>query len=545
MSPAPVWRRAADIEALKAAGDLDVDFDKLVREGYESLQPQDYYRLKTWGVCSQNKQGVHMIRIRIPGGIATAGQLDAIAALSDECADGMAHVTTRTNLELHSVATGDLLQVMEALHEVGLTTRSACGHTVRNVLGCSASGICSEEIVDTRPWVRAVHELVVRKAEEFNSRLPRRLNVSFAGCGACSHHAQVNDIGFVATAGPGAEPGFAVWLAGSLGTNPRISEPLCAYVKAEHAVAVVEAIVGLYADHGFRDKPAKARLKYLVEEWGIERVRVEFALRFQQLTGTRPVFGEPYMPPEPADSPSSSVLPQRQPGRYRVRVHVSIGEATSDQLRALAALSREEADGCVRFTPEQNAELAWVAEAAISRVLAALSSAGLTSFGSGDISDVRACPGTTHCVLATADSQGAGLRIQESFIASPPTDDAVRRMRVHISGCPNSCAQHQACDIGLAGCRTKIDGEIREGFQVFVGGRLGRKVRTGTRIGRVDANYADAATRAVTELFLTEREPDEQLADVVDRLGAPAFADRLAAMLPGAAGNFGVEAADA
>ncbi|MGH2757997.1 MAG: nitrite/sulfite reductase, partial [Actinomycetota bacterium] len=475
-----LWQHKPDVEALKAAGDLGVDFDRLVRDGYESLTPEDYYRLKTWGVCSQNQVGVHMMRIRIPGGVASTTQLDRVADLAQGCADGTVHITTRTNVELHGVPTTKLLEVMEALHDVGLTTRAACGHTVRNVLGCPAAGICAEEVLDTRPWVRAVHDAVVRRAAEYNARLPRRLNVSFGGCGDCARHAQVNDVGFVAVPAPGREPGFAVWIAGSLATSPRVSHALCAYVRATHAVAVMDAIIDIYAEHGFRDN--RARLKYLVEAWGIERFREAFAETFAQLTGERPVFGEPAAPPEREANANAAVLPQRQPGLFRVRVGVPLGDLTPAQLRTLAELAAEEGDGNVRFSPEQNAEIAWVAEERIARVLSTLSSAGLAAFGAGDVSDVRACPGTTHCVLAVSDAQGVARRIGDAFRTAPPQDEAVARMRIHISGCPNSCAQHQAADIGFAGCRVKVAGQVREGYQLFVGGRLGRRVRMADRI---------------------------------------------------------------
>jgi sulfite reductase beta subunit-like hemoprotein len=445
--------------------------------------------------------------------------------------DGSVHLTTRTNVELHGVPTTKLLEVMEGLHDVGLTTRAACGHTVRNVLGCPAAGICAEEVLDTRPYIRDVHDAVVARAAEHNSRLPRRLNVSFGGCGDCARHAQVNDIGFVATPGPGREPGFAVWVAGSLATNPRVSFPLCAYVRPAHAVAVLEAIIDLYAEHGFRDN--RGRLKYLVEAWGIDRFRTEFAARFEQLTGERPILGEP-APPDAREMPSvAAVLPQRQPGRFRVRAGVRVGDLTSAQVRALADLGLEEGDGCVRFSPEQNAEIAWVAEDRISRVLTALSSAGLATFGAGDVSDVRACPGTTHCVLAVTDSPAAARRIGDLFLESPPQEESVRRMRVHVSGCPNSCAQHQAADIGLAGCRVRTNGELGEGYQLFVGGRLGRRVRMADRIGRIPASVVDAATQALVDLFVRERIEDEGFADVVDRLGPSAVAAHLEAVLPG------------
>ncbi len=520
-----LWQERPQVERLKADHDLHVDFDRIVRNGYEALSGDDYYRLKTWGVCGQNTEGVHMMRIRIPGGVATSAQLRTVADLAQTRADGTIHVTTRTNLELHGVPTTKLLEVMEGLHHAGLTTRAACGHTIRNVLGSPAAGNCPGEGIDPRPRVRAVHDAVVSRAADHNSRLPRRLNVSFGGCGDCARHAQVNDIGFVAVAGRGVAPGFAMWIAGSLATNPRVSYPLCAHIRAEHAVVAIEAIVDIYAEHGFRDN--RGRLKYLVEEWGIERFRDEFGRRLEAATGEPPIFGEPLMPSDPGEASTAAVLPQRQPGRFRVRVAVPVGDMSAGQLRALATLCDEEGDGCVRFSPEQNAEIAWVAEDRVARVLGELSACGLAAFGAGDVSDVRACPGTTHCVLAVTDSQGVARKVGDHFRADPPLSDVVKRMRIHISGCPNSCAQHQAADIGMAGCRVKVRGELVEGYQLFVGGRLGRRVRIADRIGRVAATASVAAVQELAALYERERCDDEEFADVVERLRPHAVAVHL------------------
>ncbi|MGH2768299.1 MAG: hypothetical protein ACRDIF_05000, partial [Actinomycetota bacterium] len=360
----PIWKQKINVEEVKREG-LEVDLTRIQLEGYESLTPEDFYRLKTWGICSQRTPGYHMIRIRIPGGPISVAQLRGVAELSAQYADGAAHITSRQNLELHYVPTGNLPKVLEGLGRLGLTTRSACGHCVRNIVGCTKAGICADEVFDIRPTVEAIHKFYLARSSHYNSRLPRRLNVYVAGCAACMSDAQINDLGFVATR-RGGEPGFQFWCGGSLASNPRLSHLLFGFVPIEEALAVTEAVSDVYCAHGFRDRPSKARLKHLIEEWGVERFAATVMERLREIRpGTRvarngllPVLGPDRRPA----GGHSGVSPQRQPGFVRIEARVRLGDLDGFQMKTLATLAEAYGDGYIYLTIQQNAELHWVRE---------------------------------------------------------------------------------------------------------------------------------------------------------------------------------------
>ncbi|MFA5891423.1 MAG: hypothetical protein WDA27_10840 [Actinomycetota bacterium] len=209
----PLWRQKTDLERVKREG-LDADLERLEREGYESLTAEEFYRLKLSGVCSQRTAGLHMIRIRVPGGRLTAPQLRGMRRISHEFADGEAHITTRQSLELHSVPSRLVRGALGEISGLGLSTRSTCGHTVRNIVACTHSGVAADAVFDTWPTVLALDDFFLARAGRNNARLPRRVNISVAGCHTCMPHAQTSDIGFTAVR-LGSEDGFQLWCAGS------------------------------------------------------------------------------------------------------------------------------------------------------------------------------------------------------------------------------------------------------------------------------------------------------------------------------------------
>lgn len=534
-----LWQQKIDVDRVKREG-LDVDLDRLEREGYASLTSEEFYRLKTWGVCSQRTPGLHMVRVRVPGGRIEAGRLRAVAALSERLADGEAHITTRQNLELHSVPSRKVRQVLEGVVALGLTTRSACGHTVRNIVGCSRSGICAAEPFETRPTVVAIHDFFFRNAARYNSSLPRRLNVYVAGCDGCMCHAQVNDLGFVATTREGA-PGFQLWLGGSLASSPRLAHLLFDFVPADEVLAVTEAVADTYCANGFRDRPAKARLKFLIEEWGGERFTAAVLERLRELrpeTGvsagtTAEVMGGDRRPL----GAHAGVAPQRQEGLFMVEAHVPLGDLTGWQVETLAGLATEFGDGALYLTKEQNVELHDVDAGDLDRVCDALAAVGLPARGAGSLVDVQVCAGSEWCVWGVGDSRGLARTMERELAPLVEAEAGAEPLRVHISGCSHGCAQHAAADVGLSAVAMRdADRNLIDGYEMFVGGRLGHDPVTARRVGRVLGERAGVATTGIIARYLRERLPGEAMPDFVERVGKESLQPSGTAEEEGAAG---------
>lgn len=520
-----------DFEKIKAEG-LQVDFLRYTQEGFEVIKPDDRYRLKTYGYCAQRHEGYFMIRIRIPGGVIRAEQMERIAGLAERCGHGSVHLTTRGNLELHSVKINDYFTLRDELAEVGITTRSSCGHTFRNILGCHKNGVCPDEPFDLYPWVQKIHNHIFEKADFYNRRLPRRLNISFSGCGGCSADAHINDIGFISKQiqeGENEIYGFELWAAGSLGTAPRLGHKLREFVGFDEVLPSLEAITELYCLHGERGNPAKARLKFLVESWGLDRFRAEF----EKLLAAFKTKQEP-LPRELAEpqrfqrsaspersSPGEGIYPQRQEGFYRVEFWVPLGEMSAGQLKGIAELSRKFADGKAYHTTRQNFEFHWVKQEDIAPLKQGMEKIGFRTENSESILNVVACPGTSFCSLAVTSSQGAAAVLMKEFGSLAfEKDPALKSLKINISGCPNSCAKHQVADIGFSGGMTEIGGIRRFGYQLYIGGKFNGEVRAGIQIKKgIPDDLVFPTAESVLELFKEGRLSEEIFPDFVDRTG--------------------------
>jgi sulfite reductase beta subunit-like hemoprotein len=464
-----------------------------------------------------------MIRVRVPGGRIDVDRLRGVAALSDRLADGEAHITTRQNLELHSVPSRKVRQVLEGVKALGMTTRSACGHTVRNIVGCSRSGVCAREPFETRPTVVAIHDFFFANAARYNSSLPRRLNVYVAGCDGCMAHAQVNDLGFVGTTREGA-PGFQLWLGGSLASSPRLAHLLFDFIPADEVLAVTEAVADTYCANGFRDRPAKARLKFLIEEWGPERFTAAVLERLRELrpdtgviAGTTPsVMGGDRRPA----GAHAGVAPQRQEGLFMVEAHVPLGDLTGWQMETLAGLATQYGDGALYLTKEQNVELHDVAAADVETVSDALAAVGLPAKGAGSLVDVQVCAGSEWCVWGVGDSRGLARAMKAELTGIVEAQPGVEPLRVHISGCSHGCAQHAAADIGFSAVVMRdAERNLVDGYEMFVGGRLGHDPVTARRVGRVLGAQAGAAGAGILGRYLRERVDGEAMPEFVERVG--------------------------
>jgi sulfite reductase beta subunit-like hemoprotein len=399
---------------------------------------------------------------------------------------------------------------------------------VRNVTGCTLTGICTDEVFDIAPTVQALHDFFLGNAATYNARLPRRINISVSGCSSCMSTAQVNDLGFVAVRLDG-EDGFQLWCAGSLASNPRLAHLLFGFVPVGEAVPMAQAVADVYCEHGFREKSAKARMKFLLEEWGADRFSDAVLERLREIlpdararrAGALPVLG----PDRRGPGEHVGIFPQRQDGYVRVEARVPLGDLSIEQMSMLADIA-EECEGVVWLTREQNAELHWIPEEMAPDVAEAMRSVGLWPEGAGSLVDVQVCAGSDYCIWGVGDSRGMARELESELASLVTTDPAAEPMRVHISGCSHGCAQHQAADVGLSSIAVRDDrGDGRgvcEGFEVYGGGRLGVDPRAGKRLGKVPAHVAPSLLVGLLTRFVAERRGDETFADFLARTGASA-----------------------
>lgn len=519
-----------DIPAAKRAG-LPVDLERLTAEGDSWLTPEQRYALKTHGVCAQAQPGTFMIRVRT-GGRLTADQARGLADLADRHGHGWLHLTTRQQVELHHVAARQVTTVLGSVGALGLTTRSTCGHTLRGVMWCPDAGVSLDEPFDCGPDARAVAAAILARTPDLDTQLPSRLNLHFGGCAACREHARLNDAGFVSTV-HGGQPGYRLLVGGSLGRSvPTLAIDALDFLPRAHAVPAALALVDVYIAHGNLDQPNKARLKFLIRDLGARPFLALFRQAYTRATQ------QPLPPPPPVEAPdpvdvtgllsqapeggwTCGVRPQRTPGRALVTVAVPLGDLDAEDARALADLAERHADGNLHPTRNQNLTLRHVALRDLPALRTRLDGLGLSLDGADQASDVRACTGGPVCILAITPAQEAAANLLSS-----PALARNSQLRVHLSGCPNACAQHQVADIGLSGGKVNIGGRPQLGYQLWLGGDA-RAGRVGTVVGRIAHRDVAAITEAVVGLWEALRQRGETFSDAVDRLGTDAFAGHI------------------
>ena len=525
---------AVDIPAIKRAG-LPVDLDRLAAEGDGWLTPEDRYALKTHGVCAQLQEGVFMVRVRIPGGLLPADQARGLARLARTSGPDWLHLTTRQNVELHWVRDRDIPDVLRKVEQIGLTTRSACGHTMRNVICSEDAGLGLDEPFDCFPDARQVSDAILARSAKLNCELPSRVNISFGGSQRCRHDALINDAGFISKVVDGGA-GYELWAGGSLGKAPSLSVKLADFLPRQHALPAAEALVDVFVAHGDFEHPAKARMKFLVETLGESRFRAEWDQAFAAAVA------RPH--PAPADVEvltdadrvdilghvpdggwSTGVRPQRTPGRALLTVDIPMGDLDGGELEVIADLADLHAGGSMVVSRDQDIVLRDVPVEAVAAIRARLQQEGLFLLGDGPVARVRACTGSAVCALGITTAPDAGEAIRPSAALARNSS-----LRVHVSGCPNSCAQHQAADIGLAGSKVRINGRTVDGYQVFLGADLDDHL-IGEVVGRVAAEDVSPAVDAIVGSWEAMRDAGEPLGRTVRRIGLDAFAAHLTSVM--------------
>lgn len=525
---------APDIPGVKRRG-LPIDLARLTAEGDSWLTPEDRYALKTYGVCTQLQPGVFMVRVRIPGGVLPTEQARGLARVARNHAQDWLHLTTRQNVELHWVEATEVEATLAALARVGLSTRSACGHTLRNVTCSEDAGVGLDEPFDCFPDAALVSDAIVERSAELNCILPSRVNVNFGGSPRCRHDALVNDAGFVSLIRDGV-CGYELWAGGSLGKAPRLGVRLADFVPREDALAAAEALIDVFVEHGDFETPTKGRMKFVLDRLGPDVFRKSWEAAFDEarrrehppvpeVEALDDVDRAEILRRVPAGGWSTGVRPQRVAGLASVTIGIPLGDTIGNELELLADLADRYGDGHLTITRDQDVALRNVPVEHVGTIRTVLATRGLGFLGERPGASVRACTGSSVCALGVTDSPKGATVIAES--ASLARNSA---LRIHVSGCPNSCAQHQIADIGLAGTKLRVNGRTVEGYQVYLGADLDTH-EVGEVVGRVAERDLPAAVDAVVGVWESLRRPGETIGRTARRAGLDAFARYVAAVL--------------
>ena len=482
-----------------------------------------------------------MLRIKVPFGGLNPAQIEVMAELADEYSDGIAHITTRQDFQLHFIHIENTPALMRRLGAVGITSREACGNAVRNVTGCPYAGVCACETFDITPYARAAMLFLLGHpdAQEFG----RKFKPAFSGCAdqACGL-AYMHDIGYIAATQEGVR-GFKVVVGGGLGAVPRQARVLSEFIPLEEFLPVTQAVCRIYARHGEKKNRNQARIKFLVDKWGIEKFREEVFAERAKLkpdprwteyleaalkegeTALRPGADLPATPAQASENLrhwlKSNVKPQRQQGYYTATIALPLGDITAEQLRQFADIARRFTQGTIRTTVEQNFILRWVSGADIIAVYEALHAADLSGAGANNILDIVACPGTDTCKLGISSSRGLAGELRTRLAAkSFQMDQAIQNLHIKISGCFNSCSQHGVADLGFYGSSRTVNGIKVPHFQVVVGGQWDNNGGAyGLPIVAVPTKRIPDAIDRITGFYLQEKQKAENFHSFIKRVG--------------------------
>jgi sulfite reductase (ferredoxin) len=470
--------------------------DIYAKGGFDSIDPADLRgRFRWFGLYTQRRPGIDggktailepeelddryfMLRIRVDGGQLSSEQLRVIGDISNNYARGTADVTDRQNIQLHWVEIGCVPAIWEALENVGLSTTEACGDTPRVILGCPLAGLDAAEIIDATPEIDAITERYI--GDPAFSNLPRKFKTTVSGCSAqCTQH-EINDVAFQAVRHPGTgEPGYDLWVGGGLSTNPMIGKRLGAFVRPDQVAEVWAGVASVFRDYGYRRLRHRARIKFLVADWGPERFRE--VLEKEYLGYALPDGPAPSAPPGGIRD-HVGVHAQRD-GRNYVGFAPRVGRLNGDALHAIAALADSYGSGRVRTTTEQKMVILDVPADRTDALVAALEEAGLPAKPSVFRRHTMACTGIEFCKLAIVETKARATDLIAELERRLP--DFTEPVTINVNGCPNSCARIQTADIGLKGSLvTGPDGKQVEGFQIHLGGSLGGGDGSSSGFGR-------------------------------------------------------------
>ena len=559
---------------LDFASEHDIDeFVETLQKFERGEMPADQWRRfrLVRGTYGQRQDGVQMLRVKAPQGIVSSSQMRAFAGVASRYSRGFCHITTRQNIQFHFVLLKNVEAAMRELAEEGLTTREACGNSVRNITGCPYAGTSENEIFDPSPYAETLTRYFLR--HPLSGVLPRKFKIAFEGCAEDHAVTAINDIGWRARIVDGRK-GWKVTVAGGTSILPVSGYVLYEFLPVEQMLEVAEAVVRVFHKYGDFQHPQRNRMKFVIRAIGWDAYRAHFE---EELEGFRREGGA-RLPFEPADVTSEdapdwepaapptlqtvaamastpmrgpgvhpgtvrlqplsdahlrwmrrNVTRQRQPGYCHLTVRLPLGDFTAGQMRVLADLAEAYGDGSMRLTIEQNVLFRWVKTESLEPLYQRLAAAGLNSPDALSLSDVISCPGAESCRLAVTQSRGLGRVLTEYFSARPELVDLVPTGNIRISGCPNGCGQHHIGSLGFQGSVRKVGGKAVPQYFVLVGGGVTDEgAHFGKVVAKVPARRIVEAAGRLVDLYREQRESDtEDLGAFYRRIQPSIATDRL------------------
>ena len=544
---------------LSFASEADIDEFVATLERYErgelSADQWRQFRLVRGTYGQRQAEDAQMLRVKIPQGVLTSEQLDALADVGGAYSRGFGHITTRQNVQFHFVQLHDVELAMRRLADAGLTTREACGSSVRNITACPYAGVAVDEHFDVTPYAEALTRYLLR--HPLSSTLPRKFKIAFEGCATDHVFTGINDLGFRAVGGGGGARGFRVTAGGGTAILVTSAAVLHEFLPVSEIFRVAEAVLRVFARFGDYEHKQRNRMKFMIRSLGWSRFREEYEreLAACRLRGATPALEIDPPRAEPApdwvkdSSPSvgqivtqvsgerttgpglvpavvplfhpgddaymrwraTNVRPQRQFGYAIAVATLPLGDITSAQMRIAGDLARAYGDGTVRVTPDQNLLFRWVNACDVRQLYRRLSAAGLGLSEAGTIADVASCPGAETCRLAVTQSRGLGRLLEEHLRSRPDLIAAADGARIKISGCPNGCGQHHVATIGFQGSVRRVGSRAVPQYFVMVGGGAGADGQaTFARLAaKIPARRIPEAVDRLIAIYTHEQLPNE------------------------------------
>ena len=510
------------------------------------VDPEEFKRFRLQqGIYGQRQEDMQMVRTKLPGGRITPDQLLCLADFADEYSNKILHVTTRQDIQFHYVALEDVVKGLQALADHQLTTREACGNTVRNVTACHRAGTCKTEAFDVAPYGLAITNHLIRHS--LTQNLPRKFKISLGGCNGCGL-APIHDIGLKAVIrneNGNDVRGFKVLVGGGLGSFPHGAKPLTDFIAADNLLRMCEALIQVFDKYGDKKNRNKARFKYVLDKLGLEKIKELYENEYKKLEDKAfpaievPEETLPRAPEYQANNEfdadpefkiwrDRNTLEQKQNGFFNIQIKVLLGDMTSDQARAIAKITSDYAGGVVVCTVNQNIMIPWVKVDALGAVYGKLKEIGLHKAGIEEIRDITCCPGSETCNLGITASRGLVRHLngemEDGFPHSPDLD----ALTVKASGCPNSCGQHHIASIGFHGGAKKINGILAPHYEVLLGGRVNEdEVVFGTSVNNIPAKNAPKSTRLIIDSYKKGKTDKEAFSEFFDRKGKDFFRELL------------------